>query len=153
MIRKAKISDAEHIYKLISTFAKSGVMLARSLNSIYENIRDFWVAVDPEGEKVIGCCALHIIGWEGLAEIRSLTVDSSYQHHGTGRELVMQCIKEAKEMELKKLFALTFVPDFFFKCGFREESKDKLPHKIWSDCIDCPFFPNCTEVAVIMEIA
>ena len=43
MIRKAKIKDIKQIQELIGCFAKHDVMLPRSLNELYENIRDFWV--------------------------------------------------------------------------------------------------------------
>jgi len=72
MIRKAKITDAKPIQNLIRVWAKKGKMLDRPLNYVYENIRDFWVC--EEKGKVIGCCSLHIVGWESLAEIISLAV-------------------------------------------------------------------------------
>ncbi len=152
MIRKARISDAESIYKLVASYSQKGVMLSRSLNSIYEHIRDFWVVEDDQSHELIGCAALQIIGWDGLAEVRSLVISSSKQNMGLGKKLIDTCINEANEMNVKRLFALTFVPGFFIKCGFYEISKDKLPHKIWSDCIDCPMFPDCKEIAVIIDL-
>ncbi|WP_457600622.1 GNAT family N-acetyltransferase, partial [Hydrogenivirga sp.] len=71
MVRKARLRDAQSIHSLIKDYASKGVLLPRSLNSIYEHIRDFWV-YEEEGE-VIGCCALQIV-WEDLAEIRSFAV-------------------------------------------------------------------------------
>jgi len=41
MVRKAKLSDARSIYTLVAEFAHRGILLPRSLNSIYEHIRDF----------------------------------------------------------------------------------------------------------------
>lgn len=152
MIRKAQIADAEQIHQVVSQFAQKSVMLPRSLNSIYEHIRDFWVAIDEEAGNVAGCAALQVVGWENLAEIRSLSVGENYQKHGFGKLLVDQCMDEAKDLGVKRVFALTFVPDFFYRCGFEQIDKGKLPHKIWSDCIDCPFFPNCKEIAVIKEL-
>lgn len=149
-IRKARIEDAEAIQKLISSFAEDRKMLPRSLNFVFENIRDFWVA-DEDGE-VIGCAALSIVGWEGLAEIKSLSVKLGTQKKGVGKNLVDKCISEAKPFGLKRIFALTFVPDFFEKCGFKIINKESLPHKIWTDCIDCPSFNNCTEIAVSLDI-
>ena len=61
MIRKAKIKDIKQIQDLIAGFAKADVMLPRSLNELYENIRDFWVYEDKG--KVLGCAALHI-SWD-----------------------------------------------------------------------------------------
>ena len=152
MIRKAKIADAQKIHHLVSGYAQNGVMLGRSLNSIYESIRDFWVAVDDETNDFIGCVALHVVGWEGLAEVRSLSVNQDLKKKGFGRLLLDACMDEAADLGIEKVFALTFVPDFFYKNHFELIDKDQLPHKIWSDCIDCPFFPDCTEIAVIKKV-
>ena len=145
-IVKATISDAEAIHKLISYFAEKKSVLPRPLNYIYENIRDFWVA-KQDGE-VVGCSALHVIGWEGLAEVKSLTVSEDMQKKGLGRDLVNRCIEEGKQLGASQVFALTFVPEFFVSLGFSEVDKESLPHKIWSDCIDCSYFPDCKEIAV-----
>jgi len=150
MIRKARIEDAQAIYDLITAWSKKGKLLNRSLNYLYENIRDFWVS--QEGKKVIGCCALHIVGWEGLGEIKSLAVEPKYHGKGIGKLLVKKCLTEAKQMGLKQVFALTFVGPFFKKLGFKTIDKKNLPHKIWSDCVNCVYFPNCDEEAVIIKI-
>jgi amino-acid N-acetyltransferase len=150
MLQKAVIADAKPIQDLISSFAQKRIMLPRALNYVYENLRDFWVW--KEEGKILGCCALHVVGWEGLAEVKSLSVHESLQKKGIGKILVDKCISEAKELGLTQVFALTFVPEFFLKCDFHEITKEALPHKIWSDCIDCPFFPNCEEIAVLKKI-
>ncbi|GAB6184365.1 N-acetyltransferase [Thermodesulfovibrio hydrogeniphilus] len=147
-IRKAKISDIKTIHKLINEFAKKGEMLPRSLNELYENVRDFYVA---EENEIKGVCALHIL-WEDLAEVRSLVVKKEYQKSGIGTKLVKKCLQEAKSLELKRVFVLTYIPDFFKKIGFKEVDKSKLPQKIWGDCIRCPKFPECDETALIYEI-
>ncbi len=146
-VRKAKIRDINQIHKLINEFAKRGEMLPRALNDLYESMRDFFV-YDNDGIK--GVCALRIV-WEDLAEIRSLAVHQDYQRHGIGRALVKRCLKEAKELGIRKVFALTYYPDFFQKIGFRTSDKGKLPHKIWGDCLRCPKFPECDEHAVIIH--
>ena len=55
-------------------------------------------------------------------------------------------------MGLKKVFVLTYVPDFFKKIGFKEVDKSVFPHKIWSDCLKCPKFPDCDETALMIEL-
>ena len=149
MIRKAKISDAKEIYSLIHFWAKKRKVLERSLNTIYENIRDFWI-YENKG-KIIGCCALHIVGWQDMAEIKSLVIAKNHQGKGIGAMLVKKCLDEAKTLEIKQIFALTFEPKFFKRLGFKTIDKNKLPHKIWSDCINCFYFPNCDEQAVILK--
>lgn len=124
-------------------------MLARSLNELYENIRDFWVAVEKRG--IVGCCALHI-SWEDLAEVKSLAVEKNRQKRGVGKALVEQCLAEARELGAKKVFALTYKPKFFKKLGFRQIAHARLPHKIWAECINCCKFPDCQETALLKEL-
>lgn len=145
MIRKAKIPDVGDIQALVNSFAAKNAMLPRALNTIYENIRDFYVL--EENGRLIGCCALHVT-WGDLAEVKSLAVDEGAQGGGHGRRLVEACLNEAKEMGLPRVFALTYVPGFFEKLGFKRIDKSALPQKIWSECINCPKFPDCGEEAV-----
>jgi len=149
MIRKAKIEDIKQIQHLINAFAKKDVMLPRSLNELYENIRDFWVY--EEADKILGCCALHI-SWADLAEIKSLAVRYERQKEGIGKELVSACFNEASKLGAKKVFVLTYKPEYFKKFGFRRIKHIDLPHKIWAECINCPKFPNCKEVALIKNL-
>lgn len=149
MIRKAKVPDAKAIHQLLLKGASQGELLPRSLNEIYDNIRDFFVIYDDD--ELIGCAALHIC-WEDLAEVRSLMVNNERRGEGLGAKLLAECIKEAEEMSIKKIFALTYQVNFFRKQGFIEVDKRELPHKIWSDCIKCSKFPECDEVAVVKEL-
>lgn len=147
--RKAGISDVKTIHKLVNGFGRSGEMLPRSLNDLYENIRDITVFEEKDGIK--GVCALHIL-WEDLAEIRSLAVRFDSQGAGIGKQLVSTCIKEARHLGIKKVFALTYHPEFFRKLGFKGIDKKKLPQKIWGECLHCPKFPDCDESAVILNL-
>ncbi len=151
MIRKARIKDAQAIHKLINGFAKRDLMMPRSLNEIFENIRDLWVAVSPR-ENVIGCVALHIVGWDNLAEIKSLAVDRAWQRKGVGTLLVQVCLEEAADLKVAQVFALSYRPRFFKNLGFKVIAKSNLPHKVWAECCNCPKFPNCGEVALIKKI-
>lgn len=148
-IRKAKVRDVGQIQGLINQFAKQELMLPRSLSGIYESLRDFWTC--ELNNRIIGCCALHV-AWKELAEIRSLAVSRYYQKKGFARQLINAAINEAKELGCKSVFALTYVPDYFRKFGFRRVSKERLPHKIWAECIDCPKFPDCKEIALIKKL-
>lgn len=146
MIRKARIEDIKEIQKLINYFAGLDLMLPRALNELYENLRDFWVA--EESGKIVGSAALHI-SWENLVEIKSVAVARPKQRKGLGKALVEACLKEAKQMGAKKAFVLTYKPDFFRKFGFKRIKHNDLPHKIWAECINCPKFPNCQEIALL----
>ena len=148
-IRKAKLKDVLYIRKLVNEFASKGKMLSLSLNQIYERLRDFWVI--EKNKKIIGCGALKIT-WDNLGELRSLAISPLYQKKGYGKILVEKMIQEAVTLELKKIFALTYVPNFFKQFGFKKITKSKLPHKIWFDCINCPKFPDCDEIALIKTL-
>jgi amino-acid N-acetyltransferase len=149
MIRKAVIQDVKEIQALINGFAKDELMLARSLNELYDNIRDFWVC--EKNKSIYGCCALHIC-WQDLAEIKSLAVRAQSHKKGIGTELVNVCIAEAKMLGAKKLFALTYAPGFFLRLGFHKVKHAALPHKVWAECINCPKFPNCKEIALVKNL-
>jgi len=148
-IRKATVEDVKKIQKLINYHAKRDKMLPRSLNELYENIRNFFVYA--EGKNIYGCCALNI-DWEDLGEIKSLAVSKSKKGKGVGARLLESCMKDAKALKVKKVFALTYVPGFFEKFGFTIIDKKELPHKIWGECIKCVYFPNCKEIAMMKEI-
>lgn len=148
-IRKARMVDVPAIHSLILNAAKSSPVLPRSQAALYETLRDFVVAESPDG-SIVGCCALHI-SWTDLAEIKSLSVDESARHQGLGKTLVETCLAEASGLEIRRVFALTAAIEFFKKLGFREIDKRELPHKIWGDCINCPKFPDCDEVAMAYD--
>ncbi len=139
------------IQELIRTFADRKLMIRRSLGELYESIREFLVAVDDDGQ-IIGCVALHVF-WEDLAELKCLAVSERAQVRGVGRKLVDACWEAACELEIPTVFTLTYVADFFEKCGYLRIEKAELPHKIWNECVRCPLFPNCNENALIRTSA
>ncbi len=144
-IRKARVADATRILGLVNELAVRQVMLPRSPASVLENIRDFVVA-EQDGEFV-GCGALHIV-WSDLAEIRSIAVDPDAQTRGIGKRMAETLIDEAQDLGIAKLFAFTYVPGFFDKLGFAVVEHDTLPHKVFQDCMNCPKFQACDEIAV-----
>lgn len=149
LIRKAKISDVEEIHKLISHYASEGQMLARARAVLYEGIREFSV-IEVDG-KLVAMGALHVL-WNDLAEIRALAVAPEYIRRGLGRALVETFLEEARSLEMPRVFALTYKPEFFVKCGFHNVEKEDLPQKVWMECVNCPQFPNCEESAVIIDL-
>jgi amino-acid N-acetyltransferase len=149
MLRKARIQDVKDIQKLLTHFANRGDMLSRSLSELYEAIRDFYVC-EEEG-KVLGTAALHIV-WEDLAEVRSVAVAEEAGGKGFGSQVVQACIDEAKVLGLRRVFCLTYKPDFFARFGFRIVDKSELPHKVWGDCMKCVKFPDCDEIAMILDL-
>lgn len=150
MIRKAQISDIKEIQKLLMKYASQGDMLSRSLSELYESLRDFYVFVDDGA--LLGTAALHIV-WDDLAEVRSVAVAEEAGRKGIGSQLVQACIVEARQIGLKRIFCLTYKPDFFAKLGFRLVDKSELPQKVWGDCIKCVKFPDCDENAMILDLS
>ena len=148
-VEKAKIGDVQRIHELVNSFADKGEMLPRALSEIYENLRDFFVVRDKNGE-LIGCVALHI-NWADLAEIKSLAVSEDKQAKGMGSVLIEACLDEAKELGIPTIFCLSYKPAFFEKYDFRRVDKMELPRKVWSECYRCPKFPDCDEVALIYQ--
>ena len=148
-LRKATVKDVPVMVRMINGYAAQGQMLPKSYNQLYQDIRDFFVATSDG--VVIGCGALHVV-WEDLAEVRSLVVVESWQGKGLGRTIVERLLAEARALGLPRIFALTYHPAFFERLGFHLVPRETLPHKIWSDCLNCVKFPNCDEVAVIIEL-
>ncbi|BBB92668.1 MAG TPA: N-acetyltransferase [Methylomusa anaerophila] len=147
--RKATFRDVEAMQKLINDYAEQGFMLARSRNTLYESLRDFIIA--EEAGKLVGLAALHLV-WDELGEIRALAVAPSMTQKGVGRKIVDMLTEEARTLGVKTLFALTYNPGFFAKLGFLEVTKESVPQKMWKECINCPKFPNCDEVAMVKEL-
>ena len=149
MIRKANIKDIKKIHRIVNSFAEKGVMLPRSLNALYSSARDFFVF--EQNGKILGCAAL-APSWQDIAEIRSVAVIKKYHKKEIGTQLVNACIREAKEFGFKKIFLLTYVPNYFKKFGFRVADKKKFPHRIWTECINCPKFPKCDEILMVKRL-
>jgi amino-acid N-acetyltransferase len=149
VLRKAKISDVDNMAALINLYAERGKMLYRSIPSLYQKIRDYSV-VEKEG-VIIGVGGLHIL-WNDLAEICSLAIEPRYIKSGLGSALVHRLCREGNRLKIAKVFALTYQPGFFEKCGFTHIDKESLPQKVWMECINCPKFPNCDETALIKKV-
>jgi amino-acid N-acetyltransferase len=145
-VRKAVMRDIAPILDLINGYAAKGLMLPRTEFEMSEDIRDFSVAV--AGGRLLGCGALHFYT-PTVGEIRSLAVAEEAKTHGVGRRVVEALVKEAADYSLHAVFAFTYVVDFFRKVGFREVDRGELPLKAWKDCLRCPKFLCCDEIAML----
>ncbi len=145
-IRKATMLDIGGMLRLINGYARDAIMLPRNEFELSEGIRDFTVAV--EGDRLLGCAALHFYG-PSIAEVRSLAVTPESKGTGTGRLLMEALEREAVEFGLDAVFAFTYVPGFFAKLGYHEVERGDLPLKAWKDCLRCPKFQACDEIAVL----
>jgi amino-acid N-acetyltransferase len=145
-VRKAGMHDIGPILGLINGYAAKGVMLPRTELEVSEDIRDFSVIVT--GGRLVGCGALHFYT-PSIAEIRSLAVAEDAKTHGIGRRLIEALVREAADYSLDAVFAFTYVADFFRKMSFQEVERGELPLKAWKDCVRCPKFQCCDEIAVM----
>lgn len=149
VVRPAAIGDVPYIHHLVENYAAQGNLLPRPMGELYRHLRDFFVV--EVNAKIAGCGALEIFT-EDLGEIRSLVVDDQYKRHGLGRLLVDRLLAEARTIGLRRIMALTYVPEFFHKLGFKTVPKETLPEKVWGICVKCYKFNNCDEIAVLHEL-
>ena len=149
-IRPAKVQDVKQMHRIIEFYADNKEMLHRSLNSIYENIQEYVVA-EYKG-KIIGCGALHV-SWDNLAEVKALAVEKTYARQGIGTKIVKTLEQNALGLGIYTTFALSFNPEFFQRMGYEVISREVLPQKIWSECINCHLFPDCGEVPLIKDVS
>ena len=149
-VRPAHISDAQAICDLVNSYAERGLMLHRSLESVYEDLREFQVAENAEGH-LVGCAAVDVF-WDDLAEVKSLAGVEDVQSGGDGTARVRACIDEGRQLGLSRLFALTYRPGFFERLDFVQADVMNLPRKVWNECYRCPKFPGCEEIAMTLEL-
>lgn len=149
IIRPAAITDVLQIHDLLDTYANMGNVLPRPFSELYRHLRDFFV-IELEG-KIVACGALEIFT-ENLGEVRSLVVAEDHKNQGLGRRLVARIVDEARQIGLRRVMALTYVPQFFHNMGFRTVAKETLPEKVWGICVKCYKFNHCDETAVLLEL-
>jgi amino-acid N-acetyltransferase len=149
VVRPAAIGDVPTIHFLVENYAAQGNLLPRPMSELYRHLRDFFV-VEIDGQ-VGGCGALEIFT-EDLGEIRSLVVEDQFKRHGFGRLLVERLLDEARAIGLRRIMALTYVPEFFHRLGFKTVPKETLPEKVWGICVKCYKFNHCDEIAVLHEL-
>jgi amino-acid N-acetyltransferase len=149
IVRPARESDIGPMRALIDRYAAEDRMLERSDAFLRANLADFLVA-DDDG-TFLGCGALATLTRD-LGEVRSLAVAPEAGRRGVGTAIVMACVERARERGLRRVFALTLVPDFFAKCGFSLTSLGRLPEKSASECPVCPKRFGCDEHAMLLHL-
>ena len=147
-VRKVFLPDLFEIYAMIVSYVPDGTLLPRSEKEICENICDFTVVEDDNGE-IIACGALHFYGIH-LTEVRSIAVKSTAQGKGAGRVLIEALLKEANKHSVQAICLFTRVPGFFAKLGFRVVNREDLPDKALKDCHKCPKLHCCDEIAMLV---
>lgn len=148
-LRPAQPADAPAIHALLETFVRDGALLPRTLEQVYQAIRDFVVAVD--GEAIVGCGALRIYT-ESLGEIGALAVARDWQARGVGGRIVGALAAEAAALGIRRVIALTLQERFFHRQGFRTAPIAEFPEKIARDCARCAKRAGCIEIAVVHDV-
>ena len=115
-IRRARTSDVPEIKRLVDTYAGK-ILLEKNLVTLYESVQEFWIA--EADDRVLGCGALHVL-WADLGEVRTVAVDPSAKGRGIGHAIVDRLLEVARELQLQRLFVLTFETEFFSRHGFTE---------------------------------
>jgi amino-acid N-acetyltransferase len=146
-VHKAHLQDARNVFDLVNSLSGDGTLLRRSYAEICENIRDFTVVEEQNG-NFFGCGALHLYG-PHLAEVRSIVVKPDAKGLGAGGLLLSALVKEAEEHAVLSVCLFTRIPEFFEHFGFRVAERDAMPDKIYKDCQTCPRLYACDEVAMV----
>jgi len=180
ILKRASVDDVDAIFALLDFFALRKLLLPKTKDQLYRQIRDFRViykigAKDDENEiedcgqsqnglmnrsqvesdiknhSLIACAHLDIFTNQ-LAEVKSLAVHEAFHGHGLGRMLVEDCGNEARSMQIKTIFALTYQIKFFEKIGYHLVDIQSLPEKVFKECVVCPFYGACNENALIKRL-
>ena len=145
-VRRAQLVDVPQMMPLLEEYARQAEILSRTESDVYRSIRE-WVVAENE-IRIVGMGSLLVMGYD-LAEIRSMVVNPAFHGQGVGRGIVEMLVDDARTLELARVFALTRKPGFFMKMGFELTKIEKLPRKVKHDCVFCPKFHACDEVALI----
>lgn len=128
-VRRARTSDVPDIKRLIDIYA-GRILLEKNLVTLYEAVQEFWIA-ELDGE-IVGCGALHVL-WSDLGEIRTVAVDPTIKGRGVGHRVVAGLIEVARELELERVFVLTFEVDFFGRHGFAEIEGTPVTAEVYAE--------------------
>ena len=148
-VRPAQHTDIDTIGRMIAHYAALGLMLPRSHSALMEALASYVVA-DHDG-RVIGCGGLEQYS-SNTAEIFGLATSPDKSVRGAGSAIVQALIEKARAENISHVFALTLAPAFFQKMGFRTVQHSDLPMKVWKDCIACPKYGNCDEIAMVLDL-
>jgi amino-acid N-acetyltransferase len=148
-VRPAHTEDVHKIVTIISHHASQGLMLPRSTGAL-TNALDAYVVADAGG-KIVGCGGLERYTHDS-AEIYGLATAPEGSPAGTGKAIVKALIARARKESIGKVFAMTLAPGFFSRMGFRTVPHSDLPLKVWRDCVACPKYGNCNEIAMVLDL-
>ena len=127
-LRPAKIDDVGGILALIEPLEADGTLVKRGRQRLEQEIANFEV-LEHDG-SILACAALYPYAEEKSAELACLAVAPEARDAGYGERLLLACEARAKEMKIRRLFALTTrAQHWFLAQGFREAGVAVLPQK------------------------
>ena len=125
-MRTATVDDVTGVLELIAPLEEQGILMRRSREKLELEIRYFTVLV--RDQSITGCAALYPYPEEGLGELACLVVHPDYRNTGHADELLGSLARQAKEVNLKRLFVLTTqAAHWFMERGFIEARLEDLP--------------------------
>jgi amino-acid N-acetyltransferase len=131
-VRRARTSDVPAVRALVATYAEDRILLSKEAVTLYEDVQEFWVAV--EGEAVVGCGALHVL-WQDLAEVRTLAAQPSRRGQGIGSAILARLLDAARELGVTRVFCLTFEPGFFARHGFEPIQGTPVDPEVYAELL------------------
>ncbi|HEX8631848.1 MAG TPA: amino-acid N-acetyltransferase [Catenuloplanes sp.] len=134
VVRRARTADVRAIRDLVDTYTSGRRMLGKATVTLYEDVQEFWVAVRPDDDVVVGCGALHVL-WEDLAEIRTVAVDPTCRGQKVGHRIVTELLGAARELGIARVFVLTFETSFFGSFGFVEIDGAPVPPAVFEQLL------------------
>ncbi|WP_330229543.1 amino-acid N-acetyltransferase [Nocardia sp. NBC_00508] len=129
VVRRARTSDVPEIKRLVDVYT-GRILLEKNLVTLYEAVQEFWVA-ELDG-RIVGCGALHVL-WADLGEVRTVAVHPDVKGSGVGKLIVRRLIAVAHELELQRLFVLTFEVEFFGRHGFVEIDGTPVTAEVYAE--------------------
>ena len=147
--RRAQVSDAPAIHKLISDNREVGHLLPRTMDDVVDHAPRFIVA--ETDRRVIGCAELAPLSAK-VAEVRSLVVDQEARGNRIGPRLLTELASAGMAQGFSTLCAFTHQPSHFVKLGFTIVPHMWVPEKIAHDCTGCPLFRRCGQFAVTLPL-
>jgi amino-acid N-acetyltransferase len=148
-LRKPSVKDVPDILRLIEAGVIQGVNLPRSQSYVCQNLRDFVIAEDGGG--IVGCASLHVL-WKDFAEIRAVAMTQGVATDNLLRSMMDYLASDGRRLGVRQVLAFAFNPEAYVGLGFKEVAKETLPQIAWRECMNCVYFPDCRETAVILDL-
>lgn len=149
VVRRAMPADGPALCDLMDTYTRLGLLLPRTQEQVYRHLREYVVAV--EDGVVVGCAGLRIYS-EVLAEVVGVAIAATHHRKGIGRVLVEAVLEEARQLSIRRVFALTLQEQFFHRLGFRTVPMTEVPEKIAADKIEGIDRAKCMKATVVCDL-